>query len=740
MNSQNNFSNYDEEDDYHQEQGVQHILTNQEGVTYFHAPTTGFGVTNQPVIWSEYHGYQPQQDHGLLGNSTALPQFLPVNEIPALHPIPPQGYHGMTLQNRAVAFDPRLQGPVMFVDPRGQQHGTSVTFHPQLQAPLVAMGVGGPQYGVPVSYAPHVQAPFMYIDANGQQHGTAVAFDPQLQAPFMLVDGGNLLHGTSMPSDEYLQSPLMPMDVTGIQHGTAVLFNPVPAPIDPVELINYPQLPSIEQLAAGPSSSGLMRPAPMVQLPPQQSLQKTRAPSEEAVCAPSNVTTESLSPQATMSTVVAEAKQAQAEQSKVKIEQQQQPGTSGSEEPKSQDDTEKQQLPGATVEADENTFDQVLKTAPVETGKAEANLPKTPKDSLPENADDRHQDKNRKQKPDKGEKERKEKRHKKATSPTEKTTKSGDGEEEGPDTNNKKDNSKMPEDKSKAKHKDSSKKPKSNKANETPVSLQPRSELGERIMNSVQVFYKLGDKIEKVKPPKPNQEEAAKKSQSEHPSSSGTSQRGQPKIPYPVQPYRIPKVQIPSNMPERPRSRSSNVADRASVGSHADQSRRPAPTQRRPSAPEIRAQMLPAPARQRHRHEVPHFFKNHAYGSVGDYGDGERIVYLRPEYPGMFPLPHANLRALPPGAPRRFHCRETSVPIPDDRRAEIEAMKREAKRLRDEAVMITRSGMDSSVLADRMHLPHEPWPREDVWWETGLDEVWQLDECILGPRDDLNLD
>ncbi|XP_048104531.1 uncharacterized protein LOC125297971 isoform X1 [Alosa alosa] len=732
MNFQYNFSN-NTQDDFHQDQGVQHILSNQAGVTYFHgvAPTTRFGVINQPVIWPEYHSYQPQQNHGLLGNSTALPQFLPVTEIPVLHPIPPpwEGYHGMTLQD-GVAFDPRLQGPVMFVDPRGQQHGTSVNFHPQLQAPLVAVGGVGPEYGVPVPYAPHVQTPIMYVDANGQQHGTTVPFDSQLQAPFMLVDRGGLPHGTSMLSDEYLQAPLMPMDATDLQHRTAMLFNLVPAPIEPVELIDNPQLPSIEQLAAGPSSTGLMTPALMVKIPAPK---KT---TEVAMCAPSGVTTESLNPQATTSTVVAEAMQVQAGQSKAKIKPQQ-PGTSSSRESlvvklKSQDDTKKQQLHGVMMDADKNVFKQALKADHVETGKAEANLPKTPKSSHPENAD-RHKDKNRKHKHDKGGKERKEKRHKNATSPTEKTNKSGDGEKEGPDTNKKIDSSKMPEDKSKAKHKDQSK---SKKAKETPINMQPRSKLGERIMHSVQVFYKLGDKIEKVKPPKPKPE-AAKKSQSERPSSSG-GQRGQPKIPYPVQSYRIPKVQSPSNAPERPGP--SNVPDWASVRSHADQSRRPEHSQSRPSAPEIRVQRLPAPARQRHRYEVPHFFKNHAYGSVGDYGDGERIVYLKPEYRGMFPITLVNLPPLPPGAPRRFHCREYSVTITAERRAEKEAMKREAKRERDEAAKITRSNMDCSVLADRKHLPHEPWPRKDNWWETGLDEVWKFDECLLGPRDDLMFD
>ncbi|XP_048104668.1 proteoglycan 4-like [Alosa alosa] len=869
MNFQYNYSNYTR-DGFHQDQGVQHILTTQAGGTYFHgvAPTTGSVFINQPVIWPEYHGYRPQQNHGLLGNSTALPQFLPVTEIPVFHPIPLQGYQGTTLQDGAVAFNPQLQGPVMFVDAMGQQHVTSVTFHPQLQVPLVAMGGAGPQYGVPVPYAPHVQAPVMYVDANGQQHGTtvpinpqlqapimyvdangqqhgttvpinpqlqapimyvdangqqhgttvpinpqlqapimyvdanrqqhgtAVPFDPQLQAPFTLVDGRGLPHGTFMPSDPHtqapllvldangqqhgtavpfdpqlqapfvlvdsgglphgtsLQAPLMLMDATGLQHGTAVPLNPVPTPSEPVQLFDNPQLPSIEQLAAGPSSTGLMRPAPVVQLPVQQG-QQTKAPVEVAVCGPRVVTSDLLKPLATTSRAVEEVKTAQAGQPKAKIEPQQ-PGTSGSKEslvvkPKSQDDTKKEQPHGVmeaaeAKPADKNTSTkQALTTAPVEAGKADANLPKKPKSSLHENAD-RPKEKKRKHKHDKGEKERKEKRRKKETSSTEKTTKSG--EKEGSETDKKAGGLKAPKDESKAKHKDSSNKSKSKKAKEMQpaIILQPRSKLGERIMHSVQVFHKLGDKIEKVRPPKPTPEEAAKTSQSERPSSSG-GQRGQPKIPYPVQPYRIPKR--PSNMPERPgpsnvpdRPGPSNVSDCAPVRSDADQPRHPEHSQSRPPAPapEIRAQRPTAPAHPRHPYVVPHFFKNHAHGSVGDYGDGERIMYLKPEHPGMFPLPLVNLVPLPPGAPRCFHCREYSATITAARRAEREAMKRDAKRQRDEAAKITRNGMDCSVLADQMHLPREPWPRKDNWLETELDEVWNLDECMLGPRDDLMLD
>ncbi|XP_062391550.1 proteoglycan 4-like [Sardina pilchardus] len=864
MNFQNNNSNYSQ-DGFQRD--IPLVYTTQVGgTTYVHGvvPPTGSEFSNQPVITREYQGYQPQQNHGLLGNSTAPVQFQPVTgtpSYPVFNPIPTQGYHGMTLHNGAVALNPQLQGPVRFVDAMGQQHGTSVTFHPQLQVPLVAVGGTGPQYGVPVPNAPHMQAPFMYVSANGQQYVTAVPFGQQLRAPTMLVNRGGVPRSTSLPSAS-LQAPLMPglqhgtavPLMPGLQHGTAVPFNLVPAPSVPVQLINNLQLPLTEQLAAVPSSTGLMRPAPVVQLPPQpsstglmrpapvvqvppqpsstglmrpapvvqvppqpsstglmrpapvvqvppqpsstglmrpapvvqlppQPRQQTKAPAEVSVCAPSGATTESLKPQATTSKEVEEVKRTQAGQPKAQIEPQQ-PGTSGSEnnmvvKPKSQDKTKEEQPHGAMMDAevkpaDKNTSTkQALKTpAPVEVGKADANLPKEPKSSLPENAD-RRKEKKRKHR---HEKDKKEKRHKKESSSTKKTTKS---DEEGSETNKTVGGLKAPEDDSKAKHTDSSNKSTSTKAKEMQpaISLQPKSK--GHIIPSAQVFHKLGEKMEKVKPPKPAPEEVAKTSESERPSSSGW-QRGQRKIPYPVKPYRIHKAQKPSNALDRPgpsnmmdrrgpsnamdrpgpsnamdrpgpsnmmdrpgpsnmmdspgpsnamdRPGPSNMLGRAPVRSDADQSRRPEHSQSRHSAPgpKRRAHRPPAPARSTQPYEVPHYFKNHAHGSVGDYGDGERILYPKPGYPGMLPLPLGNLSPLPPGAPRRFHCREASVPIPDERRAEIEARKRKAKRQRDEAAKITRNGMDSSTLADRMNLPHELWPREANWSESELDEVWTL--------------
>ncbi|XP_041958517.1 uncharacterized protein LOC121717879 [Alosa sapidissima] len=759
MNFQYNYSNYTR-DGFHQDQGVQHILTTQAGGTYFHgvAPTTGSVFINQPVIWPEYHGYRPQQNHGLLGNSTALPQFLPVTEIPVFHPIPLQGYQGTTLQDGAVAFNPQLQGPVMFVDAMGQQHGTSVTFHPQLQAPLVAMGGAGPQYGVPVPYAPHVQAPVMYVDANGQQHGTTVPINPQLQAPIMYVDANGQQHGTTVPINPQLQAPIMYVDANGQQHGTTVPINPqLQAPIMYVDANGQQHGTTV------PINPQLQAPIMYVDANGQQ--HGTAVPFDPQLQAPFTLVDGRGLPHGTF---IPSDPHTQAPLLVLDANGQQH-GTTVPFDPQLQAPfvlVDSGGLPhGTSLQAPLMLIDATglqhgtavplnpvptpsepvqLFDNPVEAGKADTNLPKKPKSSLPENAD-RPKDKKRKHKHDKGEKERKEKRRKKETSSTEKTTKSG---EEGSETDKKAGGLKAPKDESKAKHKDSSNKSKSKKAKEMQpaIILQPRSKLGERIMHSVQVFHKLGDKIEKVRPPKPTPEEAAKTSRSERPSSSG-GQRGQPKIPYPVQPYRIPKR--PSNMPERPgpsnvpdRPGPSNVSNCAPVRSDADQPRRPEHSQSRPPAPapETRAQRPTAPAHPRHPYVVPHFFKNHAHGSVGDYGDGERIMYLKPEHPGMFPLPLVNLAPLPPGAPRRFHCREYSATITAERRAEREAMKREAKRQRDEAAKITRNGMDCSVLADQMHLPREPWPRKDNWLETELDEVWNLDECMLGPRDDLMLD
>lgn len=668
----------------------------------------------------------------MLGNINAQPHFLPVTEIPVFHSIPPQGYPGMTFQDGTVPFNPQQQGPMMFVDAMGQQHVTSVAFHPQLQAPLVAMGGTGPQYGVPLPYAPHLQGPIMYVDANCQQ-----PFDPLLQARFMLVDGAGLPHGTSVPFDPYLQAPLVVMDAKGLQHRTTLPFNPRQIPSGPVQLIDNPQLPGIEELAAGLTSTGLVRPARVVKLPAQLCRQETKAPAKVAGCAPTDVPTVPLKPQATSSTEDAEVRKAQDGQPKA-IYEAQPPGTSSAKDILVVEDAQ-------AKPADKSaSTKQTLKTAPVEVGKADTKPSKKPKKSLPEN-DDKSKDRKRKRKHDKGENERKEKRSKKVT------TKTGEGEKDRPDTDKAADSSKAPGDKSKDKHKDSSKKSKSKKAKDAPSlqELQPRSRLGERMVNCVQVFHKLGDKIDKVKPPvsKPNQEEAAQKTpqkpQSDRPGSSGGQVKGQPRmpytgssggptgqprIPYTGQPYRIPKMQ-----------RSNNVSDCAPVRSNADQARRPASTQSKSSAPppERKVQKPTAPARRRTYDQVPHYFKNHAYGSVGDYGDGERVLYLRPEYPGMFPLPLINLPPLPPGAPRAFHCREYSTTITFERRAEREAMKREAKRNRDEAAKITRNSVDCSVLAERKHLPHEPWPVDDNWWENGLDDTWKFPECSLDTRDDV---
>lgn len=665
--------------------------------------------------------------------------------------MPPQVFHGMALQDGAMPFDTQLQGPVIFVDATGQQHGTSVTFHPQLQAPLVTMDGAGLQYGTPVPYSAQLQAPIMCVDAPRQQYITATPFSPQLQAPFMFVEGGGLLHGTTLPSDPYVQVPLVPMDVTGLQPGTTFPLNPVTEPIpvhEPVQFFGAPQLPSIQQLAAEPSSTGLMKPAEVVKLPAQQRQQESKDPMEVAECAPSYETTETPRPQLTTSTMVAEkAMKVQGGQPKATTVLQV-PDASSSKDsqvdnPNGLDDTMKKELHRAMEDTEVQLADKSAspkrapKTASLQVGKADAKLPKKTKDRQPE-SNNKGKDKRKRRKNDKGEEEGKAKRLKE-TSPTEKSTKSGDSEKEGPDASEEAEGSMVTGEQSKAKHKDS-KKSSSKKAKDMATTLQPRSKLGERMMHSVKVFHKLGEKLEKVKAPKSSPEESAQTSQSELPSSSG-GQREQPRIPFPVQPYRIPKVKRPSTVSDQPRS--SNAPDQAPVLSDAQQPHHPAaPSQSRPLAPgsDRKVWRPPTHAHHRHPHEVPHYYKNHAHGSVGNYGDGERIVYMKPEYPGMFPLPLICLPPLPPGAPRRFHCREYSVTITAERRAEREAMKREAQRNREEAAKITRGDVNCTVLADRKHLPHEPWPREDNWWETGLDEVWKYDECMEGLRDDLDID
>lgn len=184
------------------------------------------------MFWSEYHEYQSHKNPELFNNSTALPQFLPVYDVPIAHPIPPLGYHGMTLQDGAVYFDTWPQGPVMFVDDMGQQHVTSMAYHPQLQMPFVAMGGAGPQNDASVP-----------------------PFDPQLQSSLLLVQGGD--HGTT-DSLEPFAEPLEPMDTTDVHHST--IFND---PSEPAQPISDAHLLLTEQLAPGYSSTGLMTLAPL---------------------------------------------------------------------------------------------------------------------------------------------------------------------------------------------------------------------------------------------------------------------------------------------------------------------------------------------------------------------------------------------------------------------------------------------------------------------------------------------
>ncbi|KAL2079464.1 hypothetical protein ACEWY4_025208 [Coilia grayii] len=689
MNFPNNCFNYTQEG-FPQDQGVQQIFANQTGGTYFHgvAPTTGSGVINQPGFWPEYHGYQPHQHPGLLG-TTAQPQFLPLPEIQVLHPIPPQGYHGVTFQGGAVPFDPQLQGPLLFVDAEGQQHGISVASHPQLQAPLVAMDGTGPQYGVSVPYAPQMQAPIMYVDASGP-------FNPQLQGPIMLMDGPALPHGAPLAFD--LHAPFVPVASTGLQRGTTRPLNPQAAPFvptglqhvsavpsGPVPFTGNLQRPTIEELAAGPSSANPMRPAPVGNPPAQQCQQEPKASSSNMLGC---VTTITSRPQMTKTTVADKPKKSWDEDLRAMIGCPM-PSTSGSKESlavktKSRNDSKKRRLEGGTQDgvtkpADKRpcTKDQEPKTAPIELGKANTSLPKKAKEGAPERAGE-SKDKKRKRQHDADDNKRKEKRCKKAASPTEKST-------------------------------------------------------------------------------TPAQDEAAHTSQSDCPAStSGTKQ--QPMIPFTGQRYRIPKKpqKVPGNAPVR---------------CNAEQAGRPAPSQHKPThrppdrrfqeagpqrprpqqgqqqqgrpqqrRPPRSPQPQPRPKHYTNVNDMPHYYKDHSRGSVGNYGDGEVVVYLKPEYKGMFPLPLVNLPPLPPGAPRRFHCREYSNTITAERRAEREAMKRKAKLQREEEAKITGTGMDCSVLAERKHLPYAwPQPGQSSWWDTGLGDVEQIKECKHGARDNENI-
>ncbi|KAL2079463.1 hypothetical protein ACEWY4_025207 [Coilia grayii] len=763
--------------------GVQQIFANQTGGTYFHgvAPTTGSGVINQPGFWPEYHGYQPHQHPGLLG-TTAQPQFLPLPEIQVLHPITPQGYHGVTFQGGAVPFDPQLQGPLLFVDAEGQQHGISVASHPQLQAPLVAMDGTGPQYGVSVPYAPQMQAPIMYVDANGQQLVPSGPFNPQLQGPIMLMDGPALPHGAPLAFD--LHAPFVPVASTGLQRGTTRPLNPQAAPFVPTGLQHVSAVPSGPVPFTGnlqrptieepPSSANPMRPAPVGNPPAQQCQQEPKASSSSMLgCVPSGGTTITSRPQATKTTVADKPKKSWDEDLRAMIGCPM-PSTSGSKESlavktKSRNDSKKRRLEGGTQDgvakpADKRacTEDQEPKTAPIELGKANTSLPKKAKEGAPERAGE-SKDKKRKRQHDADENKRKEKRCKKAASPTEKSTTSGNDENNKPDAAKKVGSSKVPKVKSKPENKDKaiSKKPNSKRPKEVPIqqSIQPRSRLGEQILHSVTVFHKLGDKVEKGRPPvsRPAKDEAAHTSQSDCPdSTSGTKQ--QPMIPFTGQRYRIPKKpqKVPGNAPVR---------------CNAEQAGRPAPSQQKPThrppdrrfqeagpqrprpqqghqqqgrpqqrRPPRSPQPQPRPKHYTNVNDMPHYYKDHSRGSVGNYGDGEVVVYLKPEYKGMFPLPLVNLPPLPPGAPRRFHCREYSNTITAERRAEREAMKRKAKLQREEEAKITGTGMDCSVLAERKHLPYAwPQPGQSSWWDTGLGDVEQIKECKHGARDNENI-
>ncbi|XP_063063659.1 uncharacterized protein LOC134456199 [Engraulis encrasicolus] len=449
MNFGNNCFNYICEA-FPQHQGVQEIFTNLAESTSINglAPTTGSGVITQPGVWPEYHGYQPKQHSGLLGCTTALPQLLPVPEMQVLHPVHPQGFHGeVTLQGRAVPFDRRLQGSMVFVNAVGHQHGTSVASHPLLQVSLATMDGTDLQYSTsPAFTAPQMHAPVMRVVANGQQLGASGPFlTPQPQAPVMLIDGRALLHGAPVP-----------VYSTGLQHGNAVALNsqlasfvaintthlqhvaPMPQESSaPMQVACNTQLPKI---AAGLSSANPTRPAPGVKPPSRQCQQDPKASSSympgSASYTQSCGTTASSRPVATKSTVdkskktwdedlramlecpapssiifsqeslVAkkEAKKRRAERAKQKDK-----GSSTNTQAPNTTLTKITQDQAPKKAVTEINKDQEAKTCPTWVGKANTVLPKESKEA------GKNKDKKRKHKPDADEmNKRKEKRCKKA--------------------------------------------------------------------------------------------------------------------------------------------------------------------------------------------------------------------------------------------------------------------------------------------------------------------------------------
>ncbi|XP_063068768.1 uncharacterized protein C2orf78-like [Engraulis encrasicolus] len=742
-------------------------------------PTTGPGVNNQPGNWSEHHGYQHQHHPGLLG-STQQPQFLPAPDTQVLYPTPPQGYHGLvTFQDRAaVPLDHQLQGPPVFVDALGHHHG---------MPPFVAMdGGAGLQYGAMPYVDPQVQPTIMYVDANGQELGSSGPLNPpQPQAPIMFIDGAPVAVDIPfMPLDStafhpHVAPPFMPIDSMGLQHVTAY----PPEPSTSGQFTGSLQLPTLEELCAGLSCADPTRPlAPGVRPPVQQFQLESR----RSISGPA-----SFSRTEATSVAADRLEKAWDEYQQRVILGCSMPSTSGLKEgpavakTKSRSRSKKQRTDEAKP-ADRSAIkgDQALDTASTEMGNANAAvLPNKPEEGLTEKGGESKDKKKRRTKSKHNLDENKEK----SGSPNEKTTKSkstSSDDNDKPDVADRKagKGSKTPKEKSKSEDKDKDndedKTQKNKMAKEVPIPkiAQPKSRLGQHILQSVAVFHKLGDKVERPKAPatKPKQDEDAPTSQSDcRASTSGTTkqqqqqQQQQPRIPFtghfkiPTQPKKnaspgpgkakqperscsapeqlgtrpshllLPDSSFIEACSQRPqqRYRRHRHRHRHRSRSHHDHSQHSRPT----TPPEFK----PRPRLYPGSNEVPHYYKNHSEGSVGHYGEGETIIYLKPEKgsKGLFPLPHVNLAPMPPGSLRRFHCREYSEPIAAEQRAEREAMKQQAKLKREEEAKITGTGMDCNVLAERKHLPYA-WPCEDNWWETGLGDVEKIEECKYGARDE----
>ncbi|XP_063073060.1 serine/arginine repetitive matrix protein 1-like [Engraulis encrasicolus] len=659
MNFGNNSFNYNQEA-FPQHQGVQQIFTNQAEDTSFHgfAPTTGSGVITQPGFWPEHHGYQPQQHSGLLGSATAQPQFLPVSEIQVLHPAPLLGHHGgVTIQGRAVPFDRQLQGSMVFVDALGHQHGTSVVSHPQLQAPLVTMGSNGLQYSASMAFtAPQMRPPVMYGVANGQQLGASGPFlTPQPRAPVMLIDGPALLHGAPVP-----------VYSAGLQHGNAVALN---SQVPPFVAVNSTHLQPVAYMLQG--SSAPMQVPCNPQLPAIEQL--SAGPSSANPTRPAPVVKHpsqqcQQDPKAFSSSMPGSAWCTQscgtmASSRPVATK------TAVADKPKKTWDEDLRAMLGCPVPSSTICSQESLVTEK-KSKKRRAEGAKQ-KDKGPSTNNQAPNTALTKITKDQAPKKARTEINKYKEAKTAPTVLPKESKEAGKNKDNKR--------KHKSDAGENTRKKKCCKRATSPKEKTTKST--SRDEEDKPVFHKLGNKVERPTHSRPQQS----RPQPSRPQPSGLQER----------------------RPEQSRPQQSRPQQSGPQPSRPQPSR---PQSGPPESPEYK----PRPKHYRSIDEVPHYYKNHSEGSVGRYGDGETIIYRKPEKgsKGLFPIPLVNLPPLPPGAPRRFHCREYSIPVPTERREQIEAMKRKAQAKREEDAKITGTGMNCNVLAERQHLPYV-WPCED---------------------------